>query len=79
MNTAPVISAAPATTRAARPVGLSMKSARPGGKARLQGACPRIQEVSEWERLVNSLVGEGRTDLYITGSNSRLLSGELAT
>jgi uncharacterized protein len=38
-----------------------------------------IQEVSEWERLVNSLVGEGRADLYITGSNSRLLSGELAT
>jgi uncharacterized protein len=38
-----------------------------------------IQEVSEWERLVNSLVAEGRTDLYITGSNSRLLSGELAT
>ncbi len=38
-----------------------------------------IQEVSEWERLVNSLVAEGRTDLYITGSNSRLLSGDLAT
>jgi len=38
-----------------------------------------IQEVSEWERLVNSLMAEGRTDLYITGSNSRLLSGELAT
>jgi uncharacterized protein len=38
-----------------------------------------IQEVSEWERLVNSLVAEGRTDLYLTGSNSRLLSGELAT
>jgi predicted AAA+ superfamily ATPase len=31
-----------------------------------------IQEVSEWERLVNSLLAEGRTDLYITGSNSRL-------
>jgi uncharacterized protein len=38
-----------------------------------------IQEVSEWERLINSLLAEGRTDLYITGSNSRLLSGELAT
>ncbi|WP_181273925.1 ATP-binding protein [Brevibacterium oceani] len=38
-----------------------------------------IQEVTEWERLVNSLLAEGRTDLYITGSNSRLLSGELAT
>lgn len=38
-----------------------------------------IQEVDQWERLVNSLLAEGRTDLYITGSNSRLLSGELAT
>ncbi|WP_460820570.1 ATP-binding protein [Microlunatus parietis] len=38
-----------------------------------------IQEVDEWERLVNSLTVDGRTDLYITGSNSRLLSGELAT
>lgn len=38
-----------------------------------------IQEVTGWERLVNSLVADGRTDLYITGSNSRLLSGELAT
>ncbi|MBD0022840.1 AAA family ATPase [Gordonia pseudamarae] len=32
-----------------------------------------------WEKLVNSLVAEGRADLYITGSNSHLLSGELAT
>jgi hypothetical protein len=38
-----------------------------------------IQEVDEWERLVNSLLAEGRTDVYITGSNSRLLSGDLAT
>lgn len=38
-----------------------------------------IQEVEHWERLVNSLLAGGRTDVYITGSNSRLLSGELAT
>ena len=38
-----------------------------------------IQEVRSWEKLVNSLVAEGRSDLYITGSNSHLLSGELAT
>lgn len=38
-----------------------------------------IQEVAQWERLVNSLVAEGRADVYLTGSNSRLLSGELAT
>jgi predicted AAA+ superfamily ATPase len=38
-----------------------------------------IQEVAGWERLVNSLVAAGRTDVYITGSNSNLLSSELAT
>jgi len=38
-----------------------------------------IQEVAGWERLVNSLMASRRADVYITGSNSRLLSGELAT
>jgi len=38
-----------------------------------------IQEVTGWERLVNSLMASRRADVYITGSNSRLLSGELAT
>ena len=48
-------------------------------KGRVYVLLDEIQEVSEWERLVNSLLAEGRTDVYITGSNSRLLSGELAT
>ena len=40
-----------------------------------------IQEVEEWEKCVNSLrVDEGfRFDIYITGSNAKLLSGELST
>ena len=38
-----------------------------------------IQEVSDWERVVNSLRVKFKADIYITGSNSRLLSGELAT
>ena len=38
-----------------------------------------IQEVSEWERCVNSLRVELDCDIYITGSNAKLLSGELAT
>lgn len=38
-----------------------------------------IQEVGEWERLVNSLLAGGNTDIYLTGSNSRLLSSELST
>ena len=40
-----------------------------------------IQEVEEWEKCVNSLRvdEELRFDIYITGSNAKLLSGELST
>jgi predicted AAA+ superfamily ATPase len=38
-----------------------------------------IQIVPEWERVVNSLFSSMPVDIYITGSNSRLLSSELAT
>jgi len=38
-----------------------------------------IQEVRGWEKAVNSLRVKFNVDIYITGSNSRLLSGELAT
>lgn len=41
----------------------------------------KIQEVTSWEKCINSLrVQEDyQFDIYITGSNARLLSGELAT
>jgi predicted AAA+ superfamily ATPase len=38
-----------------------------------------IQEAPCWEQVVNSLLLDKRADIYITGSNSRLLSSELAT
>ncbi len=38
-----------------------------------------ISDVEEWERMVNSLRTHDNIDIYITGSNSKLLSGELAT
>ena len=38
-----------------------------------------IQEVDSWERAVNSFLADFDADIYITGSNSRLLSSELAT
>ena len=38
-----------------------------------------IQEVQGWERCINSFRVELDCDIYITGSNARLLSGELAT
>lgn len=38
-----------------------------------------VQEVEEWEKAINSLLAEGKSDIYISGSNARLLSSELAT
>ncbi len=38
-----------------------------------------IQEVENWEKCVNSLRVEYDCDIFITGSNATLLSGELAT
>jgi predicted AAA+ superfamily ATPase len=38
-----------------------------------------IQEISRFEEALKSLYAEGDWDLYITGSNAHLLSGDLAT
>jgi uncharacterized protein len=38
-----------------------------------------IQELEGWEKLINSLLVDTNVDIYITGSNANLLSGELAT
>jgi len=38
-----------------------------------------IQEVVGWEKCINSFRVEYDCDIYITGSNAKLLSGELAT
>lgn len=38
-----------------------------------------IQEVDQWEKAVNSFFVDFKADIYITGSNSHMLSSELAT
>jgi predicted AAA+ superfamily ATPase len=38
-----------------------------------------IQEVSNWEKCINSLRVKFNCDIYITGSNAKFLSGELAS
>ena len=38
-----------------------------------------IQEVPDWERAVNNLLECGKADIYITGSNSKLMSSEIST
>ena len=38
-----------------------------------------VQEVEGWEKAVNSLSEKRNVDIYITGSNSKLMSGEIST
>jgi predicted AAA+ superfamily ATPase len=38
-----------------------------------------VQEIRGWEKVVNSLASDFDVDLYITGSNSRMMSSEIAT
>lgn len=38
-----------------------------------------IQNVRDWQRCINALQVDLRSDIYLTGSNANLLSGELAT
>ncbi|MEZ5195152.1 MAG: ATP-binding protein [Bacteroidales bacterium] len=38
-----------------------------------------IQEVEEWEKAVAGFLADNMADVYITGSNSKMLSSELAT
>jgi len=38
-----------------------------------------IQEIKDWEKAVNSFMTDFDVDIYITGSNSRMLSSEIST
>jgi len=49
------------------------------GHRRIYILLDEIQEVAEWEKAVNALSVDFDVDIYITGSNSKLLSSELAT
>ena len=38
-----------------------------------------VQEIKGWEKVVNSLASDHDVDLYVTGSNSRMMSSEIST
>lgn len=38
-----------------------------------------VQEIEGWEKMVNSLATDFDVDIYLTGSNSRMMSSEIAT
>ena len=49
----------------------------PNGKTYL--FLDEVQEVQGWEGVVNSLASDFDVDIYITGSNSRMMSSEIST
>lgn len=49
------------------------------GKKKTYIFLDEIQEVKDWEKAVNSFLVDFNVDIYITGSNSKLLSSELST
>ena len=38
-----------------------------------------VQEIKGWEKVVNSLASDFDVDLYVTGSNSHMMSSEIST
>lgn len=38
-----------------------------------------VQEIDRWEKAVNSLLENTHADIYVTGSNSKLMSSEIST
>lgn len=54
-------------------------SAKIEGKGRCYLLLDEIQEIEGWEKAVNSLLESGNADIYVTGSNSKLMSSEIST
>lgn len=49
------------------------------GKGRCYLLLDEVQEIKGWEKVVNSLLESADTDIYVTGSNSKLMSSEIST
>lgn len=49
------------------------------GKGHCYLLLDEIQEITGWERAVNSLLEGADADIYVTGSNSKLMSSEIST
>ena len=48
-----------------------------GGKSYL--FLDEVQEIESWEKVVNSIMMDFDVDIYVTGSNSRMMSSEIST
>lgn len=52
---------------------------RMNGEGRYYLLLDEVQEIEGWEKAVNSLLENADTDIYVTGSNSKLMSSEIST
>ncbi|SEH37565.1 hypothetical protein SAMN05216583_1387 [Selenomonas sp. KH1T6] len=52
---------------------------RMSGKEHVYLLLDEIQIIEHWEKSINSLFAEGKSDIYLTGSNAGMLSSELST
>ena len=53
--------------------------ARMTGEGRYYLLLDEVQEIDGWEKAVNSLLENADTDIYVTGSNSKLMANEIST
>lgn len=49
------------------------------GEGRYYLLLDEVQEIEGWEKAINSLLENADTDIYVTGSNSKLMSSEIST
>ena len=49
------------------------------GKGRCYLLLDEVQEISGWEKVINTLLESHDADIYVTGSNSKLMSSEIST
>jgi predicted AAA+ superfamily ATPase len=49
------------------------------GKEKCYLFLDEVQEIDGWERVINTILEGGNADIYITGSNSKLMSSEIST
>lgn len=49
------------------------------GKGHCYLLLDEVQEIDGWERAVNDLLEDANVDIYVTGSNSKLMAGEIST
>ena len=50
-----------------------------GDRGRCYLLLDEVQEIDGWEKVVNSLLEGADVDIYVTGSNSKLMSSEIST